>query len=126
MIKILLISSASAWVVIDHLSFFLANPGDMSQWEEPLPRHWRCRLLSDQTASLTESSAADFFFWQRVEQYWTLSQFLAHDFRQVIHRPQVLQSFRGRAALLPLKPVALLEVFDMMASSQPKRGHLVL
>ena len=99
----------------------------MSQWEEPLARHWRCRLLSDQTVSLTESSVAVFFFWQRVEQYWTLSQFLAHDFRQVIHRPQVLQSFRGRAALLPLKPVALLDVFGMMASSQSKKsGHVLM
>jgi 3-phenylpropionate/cinnamic acid dioxygenase small subunit len=41
---------------------------------------------------------------QRSEQYFTLSQFLAQDFRQVIGRPQTAQDLEGRDCLLPRKP----------------------
>lgn len=46
----------------------------------------------------------------RSEQYFTASQFLAHDLRQTISRPQRAQSFLGKAALLPRK-LSLPEVF---------------
>lgn len=38
---------------------------------------------------------------QASEQYFTSSQFLAQDFRQVIVRPHMLQSLLGRKLLLP-------------------------
>jgi hypothetical protein len=39
----------------------------------------------------------------RSEQYFTSSQFLAHDLRHTIARPHATQSFDGSDALLPLK-----------------------
>jgi hypothetical protein len=51
----------------------------------PLPRGLFCRHAS--------------------EQYLTSAQFLAHDLRHTIGRPQTAQGLLGRACLLPLKPV---------------------
>ncbi len=39
------------------------------------------------------------------EQYFTSSQFLAQDFRQVMSRPHTVQGLLGRLCLLPLKVV---------------------
>jgi len=41
---------------------------------------------------------------QRSEQYFTLSQFLAQDFRQVIGRLQTEQGLEGKDCLLPRNP----------------------
>jgi hypothetical protein len=41
---------------------------------------------------------------QRSEQYFTLSQFLAQDFRQVIGRLQTAQGLEGKDCLLPRNP----------------------
>lgn len=40
------------------------------------------------------------------EQYLTSSQFFAQLFRHTISRPQAMQVFLGKRALLPLKPAA--------------------
>jgi hypothetical protein len=44
----------------------------------------------------------DLNFLHASEQYKTLSQFFAHDLRQVMSRPQVLQGFLGKVCLFPL------------------------
>jgi hypothetical protein len=41
---------------------------------------------------------------QASEQYFTSSQFLAHDLRQVISLPQTRQILLGKNDLFPLKP----------------------
>jgi hypothetical protein len=48
------------------------------------------------------AAVGSFFFRQASEQYFTDSQFLAHDFLQVISRLQATQSLLGRVLLLPL------------------------
>ena len=47
------------------------------------------------------------FFLQASEQYLTVSQFLAHDFLQVISFLQTTQILLGRKLLLPLKELAI-------------------
>ena len=59
----------------------------------------------------------------RSEQYFTASQFLAHDLRQTISRPQRAQSFLGKAALLPRK-LFLPEVFVNVEPLLPTRAAL--
>ena len=54
-----------------------------------------------------------FDFLHVLEQYLTSCQFFAHDLRQVISRPQVLQGLLGRCCLFPLY-----EKFLVNASSQ--------
>jgi len=46
----------------------------------------------------------DFLERQASEQYFTSSQFLAQDLRQVISLPQTTQVLLGRNDLFPLKP----------------------
>jgi hypothetical protein len=41
-------------------------------------------------------------FLQASEQYFTASQFLAHDLRHVISRPQTRQGLLGKFCLFPL------------------------
>jgi hypothetical protein len=48
------------------------------------------------------AALGSFFFRQASEQYFTDSQFFAHDFLQVISRLQMMQSLLGRELLLPL------------------------
>lgn len=55
-----------------------------------------------------------FFALQASEQYFTDSQFFAHDFLQVISFLQAMQIFDGRKLLLPLN-----DVFSMIFKDHP-------
>jgi len=57
------------------------------------------------------------FFLQASEQYFTDSQFLAHDFLQLISFLQTLQILLGRKLLLPLKEVLILISRDHLNES---------
>jgi hypothetical protein len=59
----------------------------------------------------------------RSEQYFTVSQFFAHDLRQTISRLQCAQSLRGNAALLPRK-LSLVNDLVNVGLPLPRRAAL--
>ena len=61
------------------------------------------------------------FFLQASEQYFTDSQFLAHDFLHVISFLQTTQIFLGRKLLLPLKEVLISNPIDCSDYSRVDR-----
>jgi hypothetical protein len=57
-------------------------------------------------------------FLQASEQYFTASQFLAHDLRHVISRPQAWQGLLGKLCLFPLN-----ETLDVTTALAPIHKH---
>ena len=64
---------------------------------------------------------ADFLRRHASEQYFTSSQFLAHDFRQVISLPQTKHSLLGKEALFPLNP----EFLELDIPTYTKTNRLI-